>query len=513
MASLKSIITNGHATKAAAGLRSSPALGAFEVAFDEAFAGRPYQPTAAIIGNIFKQAARRSGLPERRIRDDVRAALPALFARPSARIDDGVLRQSRETGLIFDPLRRYFADVGRAQIAPSNKSNEAALTETRTNEITANLARHVAVFRRQILEELCEIPAALEIICGWYTYMAENRSIMLEILEYPRGRGDQESNEHLRLICEIAVQGERLRELGAKSHEQRQPAKEDFIALLSSKRPTDARLRDLVAQLGAAAEPGMDDFLVRLRVRCAKADLIKKKMIELNLALPRSIAIAYKCPQGFDVLDLIQEGNIGLMKAVDKFDPEMNVKFSFYAHNWIKDAIKKGILKKRFMVHLMYDDAEIAAKWVKASLEFQQSTGREIDELEIAASLGIDPGRAKEAQRIAREILFPPHGLDDCVGGSALTWADILESPEPGPQEIALSSQRAKKVKEAIDTISDDRARRYLRLCHYFGLSPDSKHTFILVANAEGVRMETVKTKIRKGVRFLNKDPSLRALL
>src|ERR687885_382302 len=245
---------------------------------------------------------------------------------------------------------------------------------------------------------------------------------------------------------------------------------------------------------------------VELAKRIERGDQeAKNRMIEANLRLVVANAKRYR-GLGLPFLDLIQEGILGLIRAVEKFDYRRGFKFSTYATWWIRQAMQRGLQHQartiRIPVHIGQELSRLRAAERKLSAEL----GRDPTDAELASTLGIDPAHLDEL-RAAERV---PVSLETPVGGEGeAELGELLAAEGPSPlEEVALELEE-ESIRRALERL-DDTARRVIEL--RFGLGGAEPLTLREGAQKMGLSAEGVRELERRALRRLAEERELQAL-
>jgi RNA polymerase primary sigma factor len=367
-----------------------------------------------------------------------------------------------------DPVRVYLRHIGRTRLL------------TQAEEV--QIGEEIEGARNELLASLAAVPEALDCLIALADMVREGKTPAAELILLLDG-GELKPER----IAPVLDAFEKI----AREHHWR-----------DRRRAQQAVAKRLC---GLPIRPSVVDEIVAKvddpRVRDAEARLTeaKRRLIEANLRLVVSIAKRY-VGRGLSLLDLIQEGNIGLMKAVDRFQFRRGFRFSTYATWWIRQAVARGVADYGRTVRLPVHVVESLAKLEKARRQIVERTGHEPSEHELARAAKMDDEKVRLLQTAARL----PVSLDAPVKAEEETaFAQLLaDQTVESPEDELVRRNLAEHLERALEPL-DSREKEVLRL--RFGLTNSQEHTLAEIARRLGLSRERVRQIEQRAMSKLRK--------
>lgn len=409
-----------------------------------------------------------------------------------------------------DLIRVYLKDMGRVMLL--------------TKEGEVRLARKIEKGKRQIAKGLVRTPLFLDSLRRIDESIRQSPDALREVFDFTEedieGANLKVSLAEARARIEAMLRlGRRLKALppGRKATFKRRRLVVDALHLLPELglRPDawESLVTDTMVACQAASRRASKKRAAELRkahslMRSGRSlrDESKRELVAANLRLVVSIAKRYQ-NRGLHFLDLIQEGNIGLMRAADKFNYRLGHKFSTYATWWIRQAITRAIADQSRTVRIPVHMTETLQKMARFSRAYFRENGREPSVKEIARETGLSPQKVAEILQTTQDTVSIETPIGD-KGQSSLS--DFLQDKDiPSPPDTVIHSSLRRQIDEALQSLTD-REAEVIRL--RFGLGCGGDHTLEEVGEYLQVTRERVRQIETKALRKLQ-SPELNGKL
>ncbi len=270
----------------------------------------------------------------------------------------------------------------------------------------------------------------------------------------------------------------------------------DDIARPAAVEPTQDPLKLYVRQIGGGRLLTRSEERELARRKDEGDELAKQRLIESNLRLVMSITRNYT-KAGVPLLDLIQEGNLGLIRAVEKFDYRMGYKLSTYATWWIRQAVTRALADQGRTIRLPVHVAEQVRRMMRARRVLTQKLNRDPTVEEVAAESGFPERRIRELLGLVED----PVSLETPVGDGDSLYADLIEDTKSDQPDAATALKlRSRELADALEHLNP-RMRRVLTL--RFGLDGSTPHTLEEVGSVLGITRERVRQLESRALREL----------
>lgn len=368
--------------------------------------------------------------------------------------------------------------MGDKKIVVPDDNVEPTLDSVK-QELLEKAKKDGKIDQKEIMVAIPDTPENAELLDGLYTELAD-AGIDVTSEDTPSGLADPWIAEEEEEVVEV-------------------PAYLDDIA--------DDSVRLYLREIGKIPLLNAEEELALAQKVVAGDKGAKDKMAEANMRLVVSIAKRY-VGRGLDLLDLIQEGNTGLLRAVEKFDPDKGFKFSTYATWWIRQAITRAIADQARTIRIPVHMVETINKLLRTQRRLTQELNREPSNEEIAEEMEIDVDKVEHIMKIKQDISSLDASVRDDEEDSVL--GDFIEDEDTvSPEESATGQLLKEHVKDMLGSLTE-REQKILRL--RFGLDDGKSHTLEEVGQEFSVTRERIRQIEAKALAKLRKHKDSKKL-
>jgi RNA polymerase primary sigma factor len=366
-------------------------------------------------------------------------------------------------------------------------SDDQAAVEQQKQQLIERAKKEKHIEQRDILAAIPETPANAEILDSLYTELAD-------------------------LNIEITASEPDAVKLTSGTWEAEEEEEEEVVvkpnaAVYLDDDVADDSVRLYLREIGKIPLLNAEEELALAQRVVAGDKKAKDEMAEANMRLVVSIAKRY-VGRGLDLLDLIQEGNTGLLRAVEKFDPDKGFKFSTYATWWIRQAITRAIADQARTIRIPVHMVETINKLLRTQRRLTQELNREPTNEEIANEMEIDVDKVEHIMKIKQDISSLDASIRDDEEDSVL--ADFIEDEDTvSPEESATGQLLKEQVKDMLGALTE-REQKILKL--RFGLEDGKSHTLEEVGQEFSVTRERIRQIEAKALAKLRKHRDAKKL-
>ena len=411
--------------------------------------------------------------------------------------------------MIDDPVRMYLREIGRVSLLTAQDERRLAQAIESWKHIDhlekelASLRGTPPKSRDTVLRLLTE--------CSWLGFVAEALAWKHE-LPSPMPLKEIVSNQQFRVAVDSPIDHEKMQTVADHAGKSLEETETGVIRLSLNSRLLPPEVLDVIGesctldQLAALLDEGVVssqlepyEFLFRMHLDRVKAEgqAAQQHLTEANLRLVVSVAKKH-IGRGMDLLDLVQEGNAGLMRAVEKFAYRKGFKFSTYATWWIRQAITRAIADQSRTIRIPVHMVETINKLLRAKRVLVQEYGREPTDEEIGWEMGLPLHKIREIRRISQT----PVSLETPIGeeGDSHLGDFIEDRAALAPADAASYQLLKEQIDETLDSLNE-REKRILQL--RFGLEDGRSRTLEEVGREFGVTRERIRQIEAKALRKL----------